>query len=581
MRLHRLAFVVVALVLSAGCGRLAPEEQVRKLAADFITTSLAFSPTTATASGYHEHEGVVLDDLLDDFDQRGIAGARGFYNEEHANADRMAKLSLTPELKADLDVIRLQCEWALLDLDTIQSYRHNPTVYVETIGNAIFAPSVLNYAPEEKRYAQIASRLEKIPAFIKTAKQNLVDSPATWNEVAQEENDGNISLIEQTIRPKVPAKVKTRFDAAAAKAIGALKQFNLFLKEDLSKHTSDWRLGKKTYDEKFRLVLATGDSPAQTLTDAESRLQSIREEMHGEAIALYPKYYAGKKPPEDLNTVVSQVLAKIALEHATPDTYIADAKRDLGEATKFVQDHHLLTLPARSNLQVIPTPEFMRGIYAVGGFQPAPALEPQLGAFYWITPFTPDMSNDRIESKLREYNLYGLKILTVHEAMPGHYVQFEYANDVQPRWQGALRAIFSNGPYVEGWAVYATELMIQQGYQATPEMKLTFGKQMLRVVANTILDIKLQTGDMTGQQAIDLMINDTFQEKEEAEKKLQRAQLSSCQLPTYFVGWRAWDQLRDVYAQKNGAAFHLATFHEKALKEGALPMPILRSVLQP
>jgi uncharacterized protein (DUF885 family) len=169
--------------------------------------------------------------------------------------------------------------------------------------------------------------------------------------------------------------------------------------------------------------------------------------------------------------------------------------------------------------------------------------------------------------------------LTIHEAMPGHYVQFEYADSIQPKWRGALRALFSNGPYVEGWAVYATELMIDQGYDKTPEMQLTFGKQMLRVVANTILDVKLQTMGMTDRQALDLMINDTFQEKEEAEKKLQRAKLSACQLPTYFVGWRGWEQFRQAYQKKEGSHFRLSAFHERALKEGAVPLPVLSGLL--
>jgi uncharacterized protein (DUF885 family) len=558
---------------------MSSQEQVRKLSADFVTTSLAFSPSSATAQGYHEHEGVVLDEILDDYTKRGIDGARVFYNQAHADADRMSKMQLTPELKADLDLIRLQCEAGLLELDTIQSYRHNPTIYVETLGNALYNPFVLAYAPEGKRLAQITARLEKIPGFLDIAKQNLVDAPEIWNQVAQEENQGNIQLIDQTIRPKVPGELKARYDAAASKAIAALQSFNEYLKNNLSRYKSDWRLGTQNYAAKFKLTLATGDTPQQTLEDAEAKLKSIREDMKQQAIAVYPKFFPGKKPPSDLNAVISQVLDKIAQQHATPATYFPDAKRDLAEATQFVKDHHLLTLPPGGNLQVIPTPEFMRGIYGVGGFQPAPALEPKLGAFYWITPFTADMSKERIESKLREYNFYGLKILTVHEAMPGHYVQFEYANRVEPNWQGGLRTIFSNGPYVEGWAVYATELMIDQGYQRTPEMQLTFGKQMLRVVANTILDVRLQTMGMTDQQAVDLMMNDTFQEKEEAEKKLQRAKLSSCQLPTYFVGWRGWDKLRDASRAKQGAQFQMSNFHERALKEGALPLPVLTNLL--
>src|SRR5262249_43089554 len=122
---------------------------------------------------------------------------------------------------------------------------------------------------------------------------------------------------------------------------------------------------------------------------------------------------------------VKQALDDIAEQHATPDTYFAEAKMDLQQATGFIREKGILTLPARSNLQVTETPEFIRGIYAVGGFNPAPALEPQLGAYYWITPIPKTWSKDRIESKLREYNRYGLQQLTIHEAMPGHYVQFE------------------------------------------------------------------------------------------------------------------------------------------------------------
>ncbi len=223
----------------------------------------------------------------------------------------------------------------------------------------------------------------------------------------------------------------------------------------------------------------------------------------------------------------------------------------------------------------------MRGIYAVGGFVPAPALEPQLGAFYWVTPIPKTWTKDRIESKLREYNKYGLQQLTIHEAMPGHYVQFEYANDVQPQSRRVLRNVFGNGPYVEGWAFYTQQMMSDEGYLADqPGMRLTMLKQMLRGIANTILDIRLQTMGMTDQQALDLMINDTYQEKEEATAKLQRAQLSSCQLPTYFSGWKGWLDTREQFKQKQGAAYTLRAFHERALKESAVPISLLGGLIQ-
>jgi uncharacterized protein (DUF885 family) len=223
----------------------------------------------------------------------------------------------------------------------------------------------------------------------------------------------------------------------------------------------------------------------------------------------------------------------------------------------------------------------MRGAYAVGGFSPAPALQPELGAFYWITPIPDTWPKDRVDSKLREYNFFKLKLLTIHEAMPGHYVQFEFANDVQPKTRRLLRSIFGNGPYIEGWGQYATQMMLDEGFLGhSPEMALTFAKEELRVIANAILDIRLQMLNMTDEEAMDLMQKQTFQEAEEARAKLQRAKLSSAQLPTYFVGWRGWLKARDDFKQLKGASYTLADFNDRALKDGAVPLPVLSTLLQ-
>jgi uncharacterized protein (DUF885 family) len=541
------------------------QQDFSKLTEEFVYGSLALSPVSATVAGYHEHQGVRLDEKLDDYSSIGIQEERRFFS---GFRDRLALIkpeSLAPEESADYQIIQNQVELALLDLNRIHSFRHNPTVYVELVGNALFNPFVLEYAPLETRYHHIIQRLFKVPELMQHARMNLMDSPDVWNRVAQEENDGNIDLIDKTLRERVPAALKPEFDRAATSALTALRDFTKYLKEDLSRRTSDWRLGKDKYDPKFRYYLATGKTPEQVLSEAEAALKSVREEM--------VKLAAPR--------TVKDALDKIAQQHATPETFMDQARKTLEEATKFVREKHLVTLPARSNLQVIPTPEFMRGIYAVAGFAPAPALEPQLGAFYWVTPIPPDWPKDRIESKLREYNNYGLQEITIHEAMPGHYVQLEIANDLEPKNRRVLRNIYGNGPYIEGWAVYAQQMMSDEGYlNNSAELRLTLMKQLLRVISNAILDIRLQTLGMTDQQALDLMITDTFQEKEEATAKLQRAQLSSCQLPTYFVGWRGWLDTREDYKKRKGAAFRVPAFHDAALKESAVPLPVLPTLLK-
>ena len=278
---------------------------------------------------------------------------------------------------------------------------------------------------------------------------------------------------------------------------------------------------------------------------------------------------------------VAVALDEMANQHATPATYMDEARRTLAEATAFVKQKDLLTLSDDSNLSVIDTPVFMRGIYGVGGFNGAPALEPQLGAFYWVTPIPGDWPAARVESKLREYNHFGFQQLTIHEAMPGHYVQAEYAHRIEPRARRLLRDIWGNGAYVEGWAVYVQHVMTDEGYlNNDPNLRLALLKWDLRMIGNTILDVRLQTMGMTEPQALDFMINQTYQEREEAVAKWQRAQLSSCQLDMYYAGYKGWEEVRAHYQQRHPQDFSLKSFHERALGEGAVPLSTLDQLLQ-
>jgi uncharacterized protein (DUF885 family) len=545
------------------CSKSAPPD-FDKMSHDLIYGSLALSPVSATQAGLHDYNNVPLDEMLDDYSAAGIEQARKFYQEFQSRFAALDQNALDKEQKADLQIVNDNIGLYLLEFDTIQSYKHNPTVYVELAGNAVFVPYMLKYAPKEKRFQHIIKRLEKMPALFEQAKANLVDAPEVWNRVAREENDGNIDMIDKTLRAEVPDSEKGDYNKAADQALAALKGFNSWLETTLSKKTSDWRLGKEKYAKKFQYVLDAGKTPEELLAGAEADLKATRDEM---AKLAAPK-------------TVKEALDEIAARHPTPENYVAEARKDLDEARDFVRKKDLVTLSPRGNLEVTETPEFMRGIYAVGGFVPAPPLEPQLGAFYWITPIPKDWPADRVQSKLREYNNYGLQELTIHEAMPGHYVQFEYANDVLPESRRLLRSLWGNGAYVEGWAFYTQQMMSDEGYlDNSKELKLTFYKQALRALANTILDVRLQTMGMTDQQALDLMINDTYQEKEEATAKLQRAQLSSCQLPTYYAGWKGWLAARDRYKQAQGSSFSLHTFHDRALRESAVPVPTLQTLL--
>ena len=536
----------------------------------------------------HQFGGRNLDDELGDVSPAGQDQQLKFFQSFQTRLNQLDVNGLTAEDRTDLQTLKDQTALAILDLSEVQSASHNPTVYVESLGNALFGPFVLEYAPQPERIRHIIARLQAVPLYLEGASVNLTSAPDIWTNVAIEENQGNIALVDKTIRAAVPSDLAAAYQAAADKALAAMNKFQGFLKNNLLSRTdADWRLGRDRYIRKFRYAMEIGVDADVLLANATKDLAQVRAHMLELALPLHRRMFAahgdhaGLEQQAREDKVVGEVLAKIAERHSARADYMDDARRDLDEARDFAARKHLLTLPSRSNLQVIPTPEFMRGLYAVGGFDPAPALEPKLGAFYWVTPIPDAWPKDRAESKLREYNFYKLKLLTIHEAMPGHYVQFEFANDIPVESRRLLRAVYGNDPYVEGWAQYAEQMLLDEGFlDHSAEMDLTFAKERLRVIANAILDIRLQMLGMTDQEALDLMEKQAFQEAEEATAKLQRAKLSSCQLPTYYAGWSGWLAARADYQKSAGATYSLSDFNDRALREGAVPLSGLAALIQ-
>jgi uncharacterized protein (DUF885 family) len=570
-----------------------------KLSEDFIHQTLALSPSTASQAGYHQHvdpktgKTIALDALLDDVSPAGVAEQRRVYaqfRERFRTETPLATLGV--EDAADWQLIDDQIALTLLEFDRIQNYKHNPTDYVELLGSALFQPLTDDYAPQDVRLGHILSRISATPRFLEQARGQLVDADPIFIKVAIEENEGNVDLIGHTIAPAFPAgsKLKAQFDQVAPAAIEALKSFSRWLQDDLAKRKTDrtWRLGKDLYAEKFRLVMETPVTPDQALIDAEGELKKTRAEMLQIALPLHKQYFpdhedhAGLSPQERENKVIGEVLAKISEDRPNRDDLMQTVKDDLAGIRQFIIDKKIVSLKSRDNLKVIPTPPFMRGIYSVAGFHSAPPLDPNAEAQYWVTPIDPKTPDDKAESKLREYNNWVLKWLTIHEALPGHYVQAEHANEIQPVTRRLIRGLYSNGAYVEGWAEYIAQVMMQQGFaNSDPRYRLSYLKVWLRAVGNTVLDIRMQTMNMTDDQAMSFMLNDAFQTRAEAEGKLQRAKLSSTQLPTYYVGTSEWWRLRRAYETAKGKDFTLADFHDRALDQGALPVPWLGNILLP
>ena len=574
-------------------------QKFAELSDRFMKDSLALSPTSASQAGYHKHvdsktgKTIELDALLDDLSLESMAAQRAFYEQWRERFRKETPVSaLDAQDAADWQLIDDQIGLNLLEFEKIQNYRHNSTVPVELIGNALFLPLTQDYASHDIRVGHVLSRVSAIPLLLTQVKQYLSDADPIFVSTAVQENDGNIDLIENTIAAEIPAgsPLKAQYDKLAPAAIAALKDFSLWLQNDLAKRPAHrtWRLGKELYDQKFKLVMETDVTPEQVLADAEAGLQSVRAEMLELALPMHKQMYPDHGDHSELgvherqNLIITEVLHKISDEHPRPEDLQKAIEADLESIKQFIREKKIVSLGTRDNLKVIPTPMFERGIYSVAGFHSAPPLEPQAEAEYWVTPIDPKMPADKAESKLREYNNYTLEWLSIHEALPGHYVQFEHLNNIQPERRRLLRSLFANGAYVEGWAEYIAQVMMDEGFlNNDPRFRLVMRKIRLRLLANTILDVRMQTMGMTDEQAMDLMTKDAFQTQAEAEGKLVRAKLSSTQLPTYYVGLREWLALRKKYQDAAGKNFDMLKFHNLVLDQGPLPVPVIEKLVMP
>jgi uncharacterized protein (DUF885 family) len=563
---------------------------VQPLAESYLAELWRSAPTSASQAGYHK-DGVDarLDDASEAARQRRIAFLRRFGAELDATIGKV-RATHGREDEADAALLRDSIELELNELEETQSFRRRCDTPLDGLGQVFFFMTTRRYAPALQRLSDTIARLKEVPRYLGQVQAALTEDVDVFRDAAKDDGAGLIEYLQKDLielwsaeakaDPKLTAQLAAlRVEAAAA--VQAVKAYLSFLEHELPKKSKgSWRLGAERYAKRFRPYLQTDLAPQQVLAQAEKRLS----ELHVEMGALAGQITGVKVRDTTRESTIKRALDLIAKDHPAPEALFATVRQDLADATAFVAERRLLTLEGRKNLQVVETPPFLRSQLGVAAFDGAPPLQPELGAFFYVTPFPKSWSAAQVESKLREYNRFMLDLLTIHEAMPGHYVQFEHANQVQPEWRRVLRWVVGAGSYMEGWAVYAQDLMVDAGFRdRDPRLRLQARKMELRAVANTILDIKLHTGDMTDEAAMKLMTVDAFQERAEAEAKLRRAKLSVTQLCSYFVGGEAWKLIRgdaEAHAKQAGKQMDLRTFHDRALDLGPVTLPFLRDYMR-
>jgi uncharacterized protein (DUF885 family) len=482
-------------------------------AADAVDDILLRQPVFATSLGDHR-----FDDRLDDYRPAALEDERRVLAARLAELRKSDAAGLPVAHRVDAEVLGVRLEERLRDIAEDGEYTWNPLV--ANPGTALYLLLARDFAPLPDRLRNVGGRLAQVPEQLEAARAVLHHMPRVHVETAIGQFTGTVGLLDDIARqltdvPDVRRSVEPGLEAARE----ALTTHLAWLTTALETATGDPRLGRARFAHKLGLVLDIEMSPEQVLEAALADIASTEQQLTEVAASL------GGSPRE--------VLDRLGADAPTDATIVDIAKQALAETTAFVHQHDMATV-YDDPLEIIVMPEIHRGV-AIAYCDPPGALDPPDAAtFFAISPTPEDWPAERVASFYREYNVHALRNLVIHEAMPGHVLQLAHSRrGVAPTM---VTKAFWSGPFVEGWAVYAEEAMIAAGFGG-PNVRMQQLKMRLRAGINAVLDVRVHCDELSESEAMALMLGRGFQEEGEAAGKWRRAQLTSAQLSTYFVGY--------------------------------------------
>jgi len=550
------------------------DDAFQKIAHDYIEQYLRANPEDATELGDHRFDGQ-LTDYSTEARAKELATQTEFRNKLNA----IDGSQLTGANNIDFRILKENIDYQIFQAEELKQAEWNPLVYMQSLANSLYLLVARDFAPPEQRIPNLRRRMEAIPRVVAQAKANLQHPPSIYTETAVEQTQGAINLVREGLAPVLGRTPQMKKDIAPIqeKTAAALEDYKKWLQKDLlPRSDGNFRLGAEKFRKKLRFALASDLSMEEIMERAQADLKQTQTAIYETALPLYKKYFsnADSATLSDKHKVTAAVLDKLAEQHPDDATVVGYAKEVVGEATSFVRSHNLVTIPD-TPLDVIAMPEFKRGVAIAYCDSPGP-LDKTGKTFFAVAPTPKDWSKERKESFFREYNNYMIRDLTVHEAMPGHYLQLAHANEFSA--PTLVRAIFRSGTFIEGWAVYCEQMMAEQGYGG-PEVKMQQLKMRLRAIGNAILDQSIHAGNMTEKEAMDLTMKETFQQEGEAVAKWKRARLTSAQLSTYFVGATEHLDLRAAEQKKLGKDFDLRKYNDQVISYGSPPVKYVRELM--
>jgi uncharacterized protein (DUF885 family) len=546
----------------------------------WLDRSMWLSPISATTTGDHR-----FDREIDDVSAAGRAAGLAFAQTTLSALEEIDHATLSRANQVDAALLSNALRAQIWQIETLQSWAWNPLGYQALAGGALYGLMAREFAPLPRRLEAATARMEKLPTLLAQARAELVPArvPAPHAETYAAQNAGLKSIVTDMIEPHkgvLNARKRARLEAAIARFNAAVDEHQAWIAGTLVPAAqADFRVGAEVFDTQLGFTLQSPLTRADIRRRAEAAVVSVRAEMYRVARqALQPLQRSvipdTPSSSEQQQQIIRQALDLAASEQPARDQLVQVATAGVAEADAFLNARQIISMPPEP-VQVILMPEFQRG-FAVAYLDAPGPLERDLGSFYAVSPIPDDWTDQQATSFLREYNTRGILDIAVHESSPGHYVQLWHAN----AYPSVLRAVLSSGSFVEGWAVYAEEMMVEQGFRADdPLYCLSQLKVQLRTITNAIIDQAIHVDGMSREEMMRLLTETAFQEEREAAGKWRRAQLSFTQLSTYFVGFQEHLEARRAAQAAWGADFDSKRYHDGILSFGSPPVRYARALL--
>ncbi|PYJ78763.1 MAG: DUF885 domain-containing protein [Verrucomicrobia bacterium] len=577
MKAFPFVLALVALCLSCG-GSFATQTadvEYEAVAEEYIKTYLAAHPLEGTALGLHEYDGKITDYSRLALDAE-LSRLRRF-------DDRLTKFdagTLSPRQSIDLRILQAAVKKDLFEMQDMSVFERNPMVYARAVDVNVYIKR--NFAPLEDRVRSLVAIESQIPNILIAARTNLQEVlPKPYVELAIQIAKGSADFLKKDLVAAVAGlkdeQIRVAFQEANRKAANALNDYAAWLeREKLPKASLDFALGEEKF-KRFLTQTELVDLPPQKIL--EIGMKQLKAEQ--EAFADAAKKIDPNKPP-------IEVFKQIQSEHPTPQNLIPDVGKDLDKIRKYVMSHHLVGVPSDVRAKVKETPQYLRVTSFASMDTPGPFEKRATEAYYYVTPTENDWPEKQKQEWLTAFNYYTSDVVSIHEAYPGHYVQFQHLN-ASPATK--VEKIFGSYAFIEGWAHYCEKMMIDEGYgsptSASPseedvkraaKYRMAQADEALLRVCRLCVSIKMHTQNMSLEEATKFFQENCYYEEKPARQEAMRGTFDPGYL-NYTLGKLQILKLRDDYKAQQGDEFSLQKFHNELLNHGMPPIRLLREIM--